>query len=213
MGNIWRSRRVSLNLKLRVLWATAFPIAIYGSESWTMQKADERWVDSFEMWCYRRVLRIPWTLTERKTNSMVRRPKVAFLWTCNSKEGTRHKKRSSQGRSTEREREAVPQHHGSRTSRALQGWHCKMLWEQHIDRERWRRIVKTTASHNATSDWRERERVINILKACFVTICTIQHLLRCFHIYVRSFCFSWSVDSTRDITVFNVFWFFFSSVD
>ena len=69
MGNIWRSQRVSLNRKLRVLWATAFPIAIYGSESWTMQKADERRVDAFEMWCYRRVLRIPWT--ERKTNSWV----------------------------------------------------------------------------------------------------------------------------------------------
>ena len=65
MGNIWRRRRVSLNLKLRVLWATAaFPIAIYGSESWTMQKADERQVDASEMWYYRRVLRIPWT--ERK---------------------------------------------------------------------------------------------------------------------------------------------------
>ena len=69
MGNIWRSRRVSLNLKLRVLWATAYPIGIYGSESWTMQKADERRVDDFEMWCYRRVLRIPWT--ERKTNAWV----------------------------------------------------------------------------------------------------------------------------------------------
>ena len=69
MGNIWRNRRVSLNLKLRVLWATAFPMVIYGSESWTMQKADERRVDTFEMWCYRRVLRIPWT--ERKTNAWV----------------------------------------------------------------------------------------------------------------------------------------------
>ena len=40
-----------------------------GSESWTMQKADERRADAFEMWCYRRVLRIPWT--ERKTNAWV----------------------------------------------------------------------------------------------------------------------------------------------
>ena len=69
VGNIWRSRRVSLNLKLKVLWDTPFPIAIYGSESWPVQKADERRVDAFEMWCDRRVLRIPWT--ERKSNAWV----------------------------------------------------------------------------------------------------------------------------------------------
>ena len=169
MGNIWRSRMVSLNLKLRVLWATVFPIAIW-KRVMTMQKADERsHVDAFEMWCYRWVLRIQWT--ERKTNAwvtdkignmlnmlreIVRRRKLRFFGHCNSKEGTRKNDHHREGQ-RKAEREAVPQH-GLRTSRALQGWQCKRLWEQQRIGRDDEKIVKTTASHNATSDWREREK-------------------------------------------------------
>ena len=69
LTSIWRSRRIRLNLKLRLLQAAVFPIATYGSESWSMQKADERRVDAFEMWCYRRILRISWT--EMRSNIWV----------------------------------------------------------------------------------------------------------------------------------------------
>ena len=51
------------------LKATAFPIAIYGCESWAMTSGDKKRVDAFEMWCYRRLLRVSWT--ERKTNKWV----------------------------------------------------------------------------------------------------------------------------------------------
>ena len=57
------------SLKVRLLRSTAFAIASYGSESWTMKLADKKRIDSFEMWCYRRILRISWT--ERKTNTWV----------------------------------------------------------------------------------------------------------------------------------------------
>ena len=95
----------------------AFPIAIYGSESWTMQKADEQRVDAFEMWCYRRVLRIPWTA--RKTNAwvlykignslmlreMVRMRKLRFfVIRCNSMEGTRKNDHHREGQWKEKER-------------------------------------------------------------------------------------------------------------
>ena len=69
MVSIWKSRGMSLGLKMRFLRATAFPIAIYGCESWAMTSGDKKRVDAFEMWCYRRLLRVSWT--ERKTNKWV----------------------------------------------------------------------------------------------------------------------------------------------
>ena len=63
---IWKSRGMSLGLKLRFLRVTAFPVAIYGCESWTMISGDKKCVDAFELWCYRILLRVSWK--ERKTN-------------------------------------------------------------------------------------------------------------------------------------------------
>ena len=51
---------MSLGLKVRFLSATAFPIAIYGCESWAMTSGDKKRVDDFELWCYRRLLRVSW---------------------------------------------------------------------------------------------------------------------------------------------------------
>ena len=67
--SIGKSRGMSLGLKVRFLMATAFPIAIYGCESWAMTSGDKKRVNAFEMWCYRRLLRVSWT--ERKTNKWV----------------------------------------------------------------------------------------------------------------------------------------------
>ena len=69
MVSIWKSRGISLGLKLRFLRATAFPIAIYGCESCAMTSGDKKRVDAFELGCYRRLLRVSWM--ERKTNNWV----------------------------------------------------------------------------------------------------------------------------------------------
>ena len=69
MATIWKSRGISTSLKVRLLRATAFVIASYGAESWALTKSDQKRVDAFEMWAYRRVLRVPWTA--RKTNRWV----------------------------------------------------------------------------------------------------------------------------------------------
>ena len=66
MSHIWKSRGLSLDLKVRLLRATAFSIATYGCESWAMTKNDRKRVDAFEMWCYRRLLQVSWQ--DRKTN-------------------------------------------------------------------------------------------------------------------------------------------------
>jgi len=68
MTKLWKSKLPN-SLKLRLLKSTVFAVASYGSESWTMKSVDRKKVDSFELWCYRRILRIPWT--QKKTNKWV----------------------------------------------------------------------------------------------------------------------------------------------
>ena len=68
MAKIWKSS-IPTALKARLLRATAFAVATYGAESWAMKKNERKRVDAFEMWCYRRLLRVSWR--ERKTNAWV----------------------------------------------------------------------------------------------------------------------------------------------
>ena len=59
--SIFKSRDITLPTKVRLVKAVVFPVVIYGCESWTVKKA-ERWrIDAFELWCWRRLLRVPWT--------------------------------------------------------------------------------------------------------------------------------------------------------
>ena len=69
ISNIWKSRGVSTKLKLRLLHATAFAVATYGFESWTFTETDGKRIDSFEIWRYRRLLRVSWT--DKRTNQWV----------------------------------------------------------------------------------------------------------------------------------------------
>lgn len=70
MTTIWKSKNIGTHLKLKLLQATAFAVASYGCESWAMTKGDEKRVDAFEMWAYRRLLRVSWR--DRRTNGWVR---------------------------------------------------------------------------------------------------------------------------------------------
>ena len=61
LDSILKSRDITLPTKVRLVKAMVFPVAMYGCESWTIEKA-ERWrIDAFELWCWRRLLRVPWT--------------------------------------------------------------------------------------------------------------------------------------------------------
>ena len=55
------SRDISLPTKVRPVKAVVFPVVMYGCESWTVKKAKRRRIDAFELWCWRRLLRVPWT--------------------------------------------------------------------------------------------------------------------------------------------------------
>ena len=61
LDSIFKSRDITLPTKVCLVKAMVFPVVMYGCESWTMKKAEHRRVDAFELWCWRRLLRVPWT--------------------------------------------------------------------------------------------------------------------------------------------------------
>ena len=69
LDSIFKSRDITLPTKVRLVKAMVFPVVMYGCESWTVKKA-ERWrIDAFELWCWRRLLRVPWTA--RRSNQSI----------------------------------------------------------------------------------------------------------------------------------------------
>ena len=61
LDSILKSRDITLSTKVHLVKAMVFPVVIYGCESWTIRKAERRRIDAFELWCWRRLLRVPWT--------------------------------------------------------------------------------------------------------------------------------------------------------
>ena len=70
LDSIFKSRDITLPTKVRLVKAMVFPVVMYGCESWTVKKAECQRIDAFELWCWRRLLRVPWT---------ARRPKQSIL--------------------------------------------------------------------------------------------------------------------------------------
>ena len=61
LDNILKNRDISLPTKVRLVKALVFPVVVYGCDSWTIKKAECQKIDAFELWCWRRFLRVPWT--------------------------------------------------------------------------------------------------------------------------------------------------------
>ena len=61
VDNIFKSRDIALSTKVCLVKAMAFPVVMYECESWTIKKAERKRIDAFELWCWRRLLRVPWT--------------------------------------------------------------------------------------------------------------------------------------------------------
>ena len=64
-----KSRDITLPTKVHLVKTMAFPVVMYGCESWTLEKAEHRRIDAFELWCWRRLLRVPWTA--RRSNQSI----------------------------------------------------------------------------------------------------------------------------------------------
>ena len=69
LDSILKSRDITLPTKVRLVKAMVFPVVVYGCESWTIKKAEWQRIDAFELWCWRRLLRVPWTA--RRSNQSI----------------------------------------------------------------------------------------------------------------------------------------------
>ena len=69
LDSILKSRDITLSTKVSLVKAMVFPVVMYGCESWTVKKAEHRRIDAFELWCCRRLLRVPWAA--RRSNQSI----------------------------------------------------------------------------------------------------------------------------------------------
>ena len=69
LDSILKSRDITLSTKVHLVKAMVFPVVMYGCESWTIKKAEHRRIDTFELWCWRKLLRVPWTA--RRSNQCI----------------------------------------------------------------------------------------------------------------------------------------------
>ena len=69
LDSILKSRDITLSAKVHLFKAVLFPVVMYGCESWTIKKAERQTIDAFELWCWRRLLRVPWTA--RRSNQSI----------------------------------------------------------------------------------------------------------------------------------------------
>ena len=69
LDSIFKNRDMTLPTKVHLVKAMVFPVVMYGCESWTVKKAERRRIDAFELWCWRRLLRVPWTA--RRSNQSI----------------------------------------------------------------------------------------------------------------------------------------------
>ena len=69
LDSIFKSRDITLPTKVHLVKAMVFPVVMFGCDSWTVKKAERRRIDAFELWCWRRLLRVPWTA--RRSNQSI----------------------------------------------------------------------------------------------------------------------------------------------
>ena len=69
LDSVLKRKEITLLTKVQIVKAMVFPVVMYGCESWTVKKAERRRTDAFELWCYRRLLRVPWTA--RRSNQSI----------------------------------------------------------------------------------------------------------------------------------------------
>ena len=79
LDSIFKSRDITLPTKVRLVKAMVFPVVMYGCESWTIKKAEHWRIDAFELWCWKRLLKVPWT-ARRSNQSILKKSPMNIHW-------------------------------------------------------------------------------------------------------------------------------------
>ena len=79
LDSIFKSRDITLPTKVRLVKAMVFPVVVHGCESWTVKKAESQRIDAFELWCWRRLLRVPWTA--KRSNQSILKEYQSWVFT------------------------------------------------------------------------------------------------------------------------------------
>ena len=79
LNSIFKSRDITLPTKVRLVKAMVFPVVMHGCENWTVKKAERQRIDAFELWCWRRLLRVPWT-ARRSNQSILKEINPGIFW-------------------------------------------------------------------------------------------------------------------------------------